>query len=177
MLLNRGRKIAFLGLLLAINQILIVLSCVIDISTLAIMAAAAFLVGIAVCEYGLGAGCAFFAASCLLGFILIPNKLYMVLYVLMGLYVLIREVLERRLGQRLKKGLLMALKLICFDICFTPLLILAPNVFLAAEEASRPFALPVLWLITQAVVILCDRVYDMLMVFYNRRIRKNRGGF
>ncbi len=96
MLLNQGRNqgpsksrvIALLGLLLAVNQLFIILAAVLDISSLTFLAAAAMMIGIAVLETGLAYGAAFFAASCLLGLILCPNPLYILSYAAMGLYVL-----------------------------------------------------------------------------------------
>ena len=56
-----AKKTAVSGLLMALSVVLIVLSGILDFSTLFFLAAAAFFVGIIIKEYGLGYGTAFFA--------------------------------------------------------------------------------------------------------------------
>ena len=167
---NSSRNIALLGLLLAINQILIVLSAVLDVSSLTFLAAAAMFIGIAILETSLGQGIAFFIASCLLGLILCPNPLYILSYAVMGVYVLIKEVLDRKLGAKYNRWLILGLKLICFNIYFIPLLLLFPEILLEAGEAHT--LLIVIWCIVQVIVVLCDFVYDRVLWFYRARIRR-----
>lgn len=171
MLLNQSRRIAVLGLLLAINQIFIVLASLIDVSSLTMMAIAALVIGIAICEYGQKAGVLFFLASCLLGMILSPNKLYMLSYAMMGIYVLIKEILDRRFLGRWNRWLLQGVKLICFNVYFIPVLLLFPEAVMDPGE-QRPL-LFVVWLLAQAAVVLCDMVYDRLLIIYYQRIRKH----
>ena len=179
MLLKQGQKMALSGLLLAINQILIVMASFIDVSSLTLLAAAALVIGIAVYELGIRNGSLFFVASCILGAILSPMKLYMISYALMGMYVLIKEFLDRRYFQRWNRWLLLGCKVLIFDLYFTPLLILLPEVFLAPGEFDTMGVL--IWLLVQVVVVLCDRVYDRVLLLYHQRIRKNirrnGGGF
>lgn len=54
-----AKKTAVSGLLMALSVLLLVLSGVLDFSTLFFLAAAAFFVGIIIKEYGLGYGAAF----------------------------------------------------------------------------------------------------------------------
>ena len=172
MLLNKSRKIALLGLLLAINQIFIILAAVLDISSLSFLAVAALVIGIAVLESGLRDGAIFFTASCLLGLVLCPQPLYIVSYSGMGLYVLLKEFLEKKFKGRWSRWLLWAVKLFGFNLYFVPLLLLFPQILLEAGEGRH--LLIVLWLMTQAAVILCDIVYDRVLVLYRERIRKGK---
>ena len=55
-----AKKMAFSGLILALAVILIVLSGVLEINTLFLLAAAAFLVGVIIREFSLKYGTAFF---------------------------------------------------------------------------------------------------------------------
>ena len=71
-----AKKTAVSGLLMALSVLLLVLSGVLDFSTLFFLAAAAFFVGIIIKEYGLGYGAAFFIGCTILGFLLAPQKLY-----------------------------------------------------------------------------------------------------
>ena len=86
-----AKKIAFLGLLLAVAMVLTLIGGYFEPSTLFFMAAAAFCTGIAVRECGLYPGAAFLAAGILLAFFLAPNKLYIITYGGMSLYIYIRE--------------------------------------------------------------------------------------
>jgi len=90
MLLN-AKKLAFLGLLLSVDIILIVLSAVLEINTLFLLAAASFCVGIAIREGGKTIGLGFFLGSLILGIILAPNKAYCITYAAMAMYLVIIE--------------------------------------------------------------------------------------
>lgn len=170
MLLNKGKPIALLGLLLAINQILIILAAVLDISSLSFLAAAAMMIGIAILETDRRMGAAFFLASCLLGLILCPQPLYIASYAVMGLYVLLKEFLEGRLRGRRPVSVIWILKLIGFNIYFIPLLLAFPQLLLEAGEAHT--MLIVIWALAQAALILCDIVYDRILSLYRNRIRR-----
>ena len=56
------------GLLLALTEILIILSGILEFNTLFLLGAASFSIGIIIREYGLKIGAAFYAAAVLLGF-------------------------------------------------------------------------------------------------------------
>ena len=94
-----AKKTAVSGLLMALSVLLLVLSGVLDFSTLFFLAAAAFFVGIIIKEYGLGYGAAFFTGCTILGFLLAPQKLYCITYAMMGIYVLGVEALWQYLGK------------------------------------------------------------------------------
>ena len=176
MLLNKSRKIALLGLLLAINQIFIILAAVLDISSLSFLAVAAMVIGIAILETGLRDGIIFFVASCLLGLILCPQPLYIVSYAVMGVYVLLKECLERKLKGKKPLWQIWLWKLLGFNIYFVPMLLFFPQILLEAGEGKR--VLIVIWLMAQVAVILCDMVYDRILILYQKWIRKvkNSGG-
>ena len=170
LLKEKTGRIALLGLFLAINQLLIILAAVLDISSLTFLAGAAMIIGLAIMESGLALGGAFFIASCLLGLILCPNPLYIATYAMMGVYVLIKEFLEKKCKGRMPFAALWALKLISFNAYFIPLLLLFPQILLEAGEKKT--MLIVIWAMTNAAVVLCDLVYDRVMWFYRTRIRK-----
>ena len=115
-----AKKTAVSGLLMALSVVLIVLSGILDFSTLFFLAAAAFFVGIIIKEYGLGYGTAFFLGCTVLGFLLAPQKLYVLTYVMMSLYVLGIEFLWRWLGKHPdwnhRKGIFTAGKFLIFNV-------------------------------------------------------------
>ena len=87
----KAKTMAFSGLLLALTVIFMVLGSVIETSTLFLLAAASFCVGIIIREFGLRIGAAFYAAGVILGFITAPNKFYVFTFAAMGLYIWGRE--------------------------------------------------------------------------------------
>jgi hypothetical protein len=86
-----AKRIAFLGLLLAFDILLITLGSIIEMNTLFFLAGASFCVGIAIRENGLRLGFGFFLGSILLSFILSPNKFYCITYGAMSCYLYLRE--------------------------------------------------------------------------------------
>ena len=82
-----AKKIAFCGLMLAFTIVCIALGSVIETNTLFLLAAASYFVGIVHREAGAGMGAAFYLAGVFLGFLVSPNKLYVLSYGAMGLYI------------------------------------------------------------------------------------------
>ena len=154
----RTKKIALLGILLSINQMLLILSSFIELSTFFILALAAYLVGVAVQEAGYKLGSAFFAASILLGFILTPNKLYWLTYIGFSTYIEcsegIREFLIRH--PRYQKCLIPA-KYIIFNLMYLPLLFLFPSLFWTGKMSTLTTILLIVG--GQFVLYIYDRAY------------------
>ena len=86
-----ARKIALSGVLAAFAVVLIVLGSIFETSTLFLLAAAAFCVGIVVREWRIAYGAAFLTACTLLGVIVSPQKMYCVTFAAMGIYLLLAE--------------------------------------------------------------------------------------
>ena len=84
----KAKQIAFGGLLLAVTVVCMALGSVIETNTLFLLAAAAFGVGIVIREFGLRTGVAFYLAAVLLGFLVTPNKFYVITFAAMGFYIL-----------------------------------------------------------------------------------------
>ena len=68
----KAKTVALGGLLLALTIVFMALGSFIETSTLFLLAAASFFVGIVIREFGLGAGGAFYLAAVLLGLSLVP---------------------------------------------------------------------------------------------------------
>jgi hypothetical protein len=81
-MLLKSRDIAYLGVLLGLNQLFIILSSIIETNTIILFAAAALIVGIIIVEFGGKAGALFYIASCLLGFFLTFNKVEIITYII-----------------------------------------------------------------------------------------------
>jgi len=132
-----SKRIAVLGLLLAIAVIMIILSGTIETSTLFFLAGASFCVGIAIREYGLQMGIAFLIASVILGFLLAPNKIYCITYSIMALYILLSEMAWLWIikFQRIKNPLKVfsILKYVIFNVLYIPSILIAPKLVYPGE--------------------------------------------
>ena len=76
----KAKRAAFGGLLLAMTVIFMFLGSVIETNTLFLLAAASFFVGVVFREFGQMTGLAFYLSAVLLGFLLAPNKLYVITF-------------------------------------------------------------------------------------------------
>ena len=92
----KTKEIARVGMLMALAVILIVLSGVIEASSMFLLAAAAFLAGIFQRRFKTRAGAAFVAGTFLAGLILAPQKLYCFTFAGFAVYVLVAEYLRGR---------------------------------------------------------------------------------
>lgn len=161
MLLN-SKSIAYLGVLLGLNQLFIILSSVIETNTIILFAAAALIIGVVVVEFGGKSGIAFYFASCLLGFFLTFNKIEFITYILFfGLYSIVKHILEIKINN---KQLLYALKIFYFNIALICMYFII-KVFI-------PFNLA--WwmiIIAQALFILYDYAFTVFITSYVNNIK------
>lgn len=96
-MLLKSKDTAYLGVLLGLNQLFIILSSVIETSTIILMAAGALVVGVVVVEFGGKTGILFYIASCILGFILTFNKVEIITYIcFFGIYSIIKHYIETK---------------------------------------------------------------------------------
>lgn len=133
----KSKRIAVLGLLLAIAVIMIILSGVIETSTLFFLAGASFCVGIAIREYGLQMGISFYLASLVLGFLLAPNKIYCITYSIMALYILFSEIVWKFLyfSKKFENPLKVfsKIKYLIFNLLYIPSIFIAPKLVYAGD--------------------------------------------
>ena len=170
-----AKKIAFLGLLLAIAMVLTLIGGYFEPSTLFFMAAAAFCTGIAVRECGLYGGFAFMAAGVLLAFFLAPNKLYIITYGGMSLYIYAREFAFEKIADsrtmRHRTAVFWAIRYAVFNIMFLPRLFFLPKVFYAGTIS--PLIMAGLIVGAQIALFIYDKAYDYFQVTMWNRIRKS----
>lgn len=96
-MLLKSKDLAYLGVLLCLNQVFIVLSSLLETNTLFLFAVAALIVGIVIVEFGAQSGLYFYIASSILGYILTFNKIEIITYILFfGLYSIIKHLLETK---------------------------------------------------------------------------------
>ena len=113
-MLLKSKDVAYLGVLLGLNQLFIVLSSVIETNTIILMAAAALIVGVVMVEFGGKTGIIFYMASCISGFFLTFNKVEIITYIcFFGIYSIIKHYIETKI---LNKYISYALKIASFNI-------------------------------------------------------------
>lgn len=122
-----AKKLAISGILLAFTVICMFLGGVIETNTLFLLAAASYFVGIIQREFGMKFGWAFWLAAIALGFILVPNKFYVLSYGAMGLYILLIEIVWKILGKhpqmKHRDKLFWGAKFVIFNIIYIPTVI------------------------------------------------------
>jgi len=132
-----AKKMATAGLLVAFSVIMVILSSVIETSSLFFIAAGSFGVGIAVREWGLRYGIAFWLASVLLNFIVAPNKMYCITFSAMGLYVWTSELLWKKISDaknlQHRNVKLWIGKYVCFNAMYIPTILLFPELIYGGE--------------------------------------------
>ncbi len=172
----KAKQVAFLGLLAAMVSLIIIFASIIETNTLFLLAAAAFMVGIAIREFGLRLGFGFFIACLLLGFFLSPNKLYVLTYAGFSLYIVWSEasyiVLLKRQIPSYKRAHFFV-KFIFFNLLYIPMLLLFPHLIFAGN-----ISMPILFgLIAggQLAWVIYDKAYDYFQVMIWGKVRNKIG--
>ncbi len=157
-----SKKIAYTGILLSLNIILLILSNIIPINTLFFMGAASFIVSIVIIEYGGKYGAIFSIASILLSFFIIQNKAQWIFYVfIFGIYGLVKYLIEK--NQRVYIELVL-------KIAFANLVAVLLYIIL------KPFIFIPMNLFTvigfEIGFIVYDYVYTLFIEYYDVKIKK-----
>ena len=158
----KAKTLAFGGLLLALAVVFMALGSIIETSTLFLLAAASFFVGIVVREFGLRPGAAFYIAAVLLGFITAPNKFYVITFAAMGLYIWGIEAVWRWLEKRpqiKKRSIVFGIsKFLIFNIMYIPIVILFRD--LLFPQSVSDIVLAGILVGGQIALFIYDRAYD-----------------
>lgn len=156
----KAKKVALGGLLLAMTEICMVLGSVIETSTLFLLAAASYFVGVIIREMGKKTGVAFYIAAVLLGFIICPNKFYVLSFAAMGFYIMAVEITFDLIGRLKgnKKRIFWIVKYLIFNLEYIPLVLVFQN-FLFGRELSTGLIV-MLVLAGQIGIFIYDRAYE-----------------
>lgn len=183
MLLEKTKSMAVLGIMAALSTVLTVLGTFISVNTVFFTAAAAFLAGIAVVEYGLGRGMLFFVVCSLLDFFINPNKLHILLYIVFALYFLVAEGsytgLKKWSGKK-KERLHAGIRLSVFAVLYVPAVIFIPGLFVADTVLERwmdaPWFLPALLIAGVPFWLIFDLSYFAVKKEVNKIFRTVKSG-
>ncbi len=170
---RRTKMVATLGVMAAISTILLVLGTLISINTVFFTAIAAFLVGIMVVKYGVGAGLMLFLGSAVLDLVLNPDKFHVLLYVAMGGFILLAEAtykpLEKRIPDiRLRNFVHLVIRVVVFFIAYMPIAIFLPRLLLTEEAWARIAGFEWLIYALPGVGVVAFVVFDLAYLFVKK---------
>ena len=166
---SRTFKIALGGICLALTVIFMFGGTFVPGIDLTLFALASLFTAVMVIETGIGGGAMLFAAACLLGFFLIPNKIAILPYVCFFGYWAIPKYFIEKISAPVWQ---IACKCAVFAVILCVGLLGFREVF--AQAIDLP-GYPVLVLIIAGILILLlyDYVLTLLIGWYSRRIRRD----
>ena len=168
------KKLVYAGLCLAISMALILLEGVFGMSTLFLLSLSGFFAGIVIRESGFKMGVAYIVASLALAFFIAPDKIKIVTYMVVEIYIFAREGIWELLAKRTikdvkKTNLIYVLsKLIVFNILTVPMVLIFPQLLLPNVNIK--------WMLIAIVLLqpswfIGDKAYDAFQTGIWNRIR------
>ncbi|NMS89614.1 hypothetical protein HGQ85_06705 [Clostridioides difficile] len=155
-------KVAYGGVLLALNVILLTLTNIIPVNTLFIMGVASLLVSIVIMEWGFKSGIAFYIGSIALGFIVMASKSQWIVYSLtFGIYGIAKYLIEKDRSIYIEYFL---------KVVFANIMILILY-FLLRTIVYIPINIFIIGLFEVAFIVY-DYVYSSFISYYNNKLRK-----
>ncbi|SHH41195.1 hypothetical protein [Tepidibacter thalassicus] len=160
-----SKRIAFLGMLLGINQIFLFFSSVIPTNRLFFLALSSLPISLVIIENDFKSGVLFYISSVLLSFIVVPNKIHLAIYILFfGIYGLIKYIIEK--NRNLVTEYI--LKILSFNMLFFIGYFIVRNfVFVKLNM--------VVILVLQVVFLIYDYAYGIFINYYYDKIKGNMG--
>lgn len=161
---NVSKKMAFGGILLALEAIFFMLINFVLMNTIFFMVLASFISSIIIIEFGEKTGTIFTFASILLSFMIIGNKVQWFIYAIsFALYGLVKSLIER--GR--SRGTEYCIKLVFANIVFVIMYFVLKS-FLT--EVQYMF---VLFIGLNATFLIYDLFYSQFIRMYENKLRKN----
>lgn len=169
----KAKQVAIAGLLAAFSAVLMILSAVLESSSLFLIAAASFCVGITIREWGILFGAGYFAASLLVNLIVTPNKFYCATFAAMALYLLLSEGLWEKIAAKKElknRNLTLWIgKYVIFNIIYIPILTGFSDLIFTKEVDGR--LLLIGFLAGQAGIFIYDQAYRYFQGMIWSRLR------
>ncbi|MCC0633080.1 hypothetical protein [Clostridioides sp. ZZV15-6388] len=155
-------KVAYGGVLLALNVILLTLTNIIPVNTLFIMGLASLLVSIVIMEWGFKSGIAFYIGSVVLGFIVMASKSQWIVYSLtFGIYGIVKYFIEKDRSiyiEYLMKLVFANIMIVILYFILRAIVYIPINIIIVASF--------------EVAFIIYDYVYSSFIDYYNNRLRK-----
>lgn len=157
-----SKKVAYGGILLAVNIIILLLLNIIPINTMFLMGLASLPISIVIMDLGLKSGIAFYMGSTILSFMVMTNKAQWVLYILtFGLYGIVKYIIEQN------KSIYMEY---LFKMVFANVIIVIVY-FILKQFVYIPLNL-IMIATFEVAFIVYDYVYTSFIHYYNQNLKK-----
>lgn len=157
-----SKKVAYGGILLGVNLVLLLLVNIISINTLFLMGIASLLISIIIMEFGPKSGLAFYIGSFILSFIIMNNKAQWIIYSLtFGIYGLIKYYIERDIPIYIEY----ILKLIFANLAIVIVYFLLKSFVYVKLNLFILIGFNIIFLVY-------DKVYSSFIDYYDRKLRK-----
>jgi len=168
--LRNTKKIALSGVLGALAVVCLLLAVVLPTSKLAFYVLSSFFISVIVIEYNIKAGWLFYAATSLLSFIILPDKLGIVPYLIFfGLYGLVKFYIEK-ISKAVPEYML---KYVYFNLSLSIAYYLVREIFLENITVGIPWWAAVIGL--EIVFAVYDYVYTLFIGYYRMKLKKVLG--
>lgn len=156
-----NKKIAYGGMLLALNIILLFMINIIPNNTIFFMGLASLIVSIVIMEWGIKTGIVFYMGSVLLGFLVLSNKVHWLVYaVTFAAYGIVKYLIERDRPMIVEYFLkLIYANVAIFALYFSlrQIVYIPMNIILISGF--------------QVIFLVYDYAYSIFIDYYNRRLR------
>lgn len=161
---NISKKMAFSGILLALEAILFMLINFVPMNTIFFMVLASFISSIVIIEFGEKTGAIFTFASILLSFMIIANKAQWFVYaVSFAIYGLVKSLIERGRSMGVEYGI----KLVFANIVFALMYFVLKSFLTEVQYMS------VLFVGLNVTFLIYDLFYSQFIRMYENKLRKN----
>lgn len=167
---NKTRALAQTALMAALSVVLLLLGTFISVNTLFFTALAAYLIGYSIQKHGMKYGGIQLVVCVLLDVFLNPDKLHWMLYLFLGGYIFLSELIFRKANRaeegkkKLRRQLIY--NWILFNIIYSPLVLFFQELFASGEI---PGGTPVLWLAGQIGWFVYDKAYRVFFQVLRER--------
>ena len=167
------KRVTFSAIGMALTVIFLYAASILSTGRLAVLALSSLLCGVCICQYGIRYGMAVYIGSSLLSLLLIPNRMFTMVYVLfIGYYPLIKLLIER-----LKKlWLEWLLKVLFFNLILV-LLYWVFKIFFMPGLDSAVVSLVfkyIGWVVVglEVVFVLYDLAFSYMIGYFNQFVRR-----
>jgi hypothetical protein len=161
------RRIALGGILAALTVTVLFVEAVAPVNKLSLYALSSFFVSIVIIELGVASGWLFYAVTCLLAFLITPDKLALIPYlVFFGLYGIVKYYIEK-LDKLIPEYIL---KILFFNLVMAGAVLLAEKLMLDIVKLEFPW-----WIVAvvfEVVFLVYDYVYTLFIRYYSHRLRR-----
>jgi hypothetical protein len=163
-----SKKIAISGILLALCVATLFLQTIFPIANYSIYIISSLFIGIVIVEIGVYNAIIFYFASCILAFLIVPNKIFLIPYIIFfGIYGLAKFNIEK-----IRKIYLeIILKLLLFNgISVLSFLLIKDFLFQSIKIPDFPIIIVIIAF--EIAFLAYDYFYTLFIDFYNKRIKR-----